>query len=267
MSGSSNQSATKNGATASWTRYEYAMSSIATLAGSQQTNGWKSTEPEGCKVTFRNKTFTFPRPTITVANSRGTVTGGGLSDGYYVYNYGDKLTYTRGNNSKTLTAEGVIRVSEPTFFPTKWGRLVEVKQTVANRENHYGSVYTWSLRFANGYVLPVVIRPGSNIPEWHFEYAEETTITEYNGGTYDKASNTWINTTAADMPNQMTWSRLSKEKANKDYQMALSQNWDEGRLVDGHPSTTTSRYQLTLSSDGRLAATDTYTGVYMGSWK
>ena len=64
----------------------------------------------------------------------------------------------------------------------------------------------------------------------------------------------------------MVWSRYSKEKANKDYQIAASQNWDEGRLVDGHPSTQTSRYELTVV-DGRLTARDTYNGNNLGSWK
>jgi hypothetical protein len=110
------------------------------------------------------------------------------------------------------------------------------------------------------------VRSGDATPEWHFEYAETTTVEDYNGGTYDKSTKTWICTTASDKPNQMVWSRNSKEKANKDYQIARNQNWDEGRMVDGHPSTKTTRYQLKVT-DGKLTATDTYTGKYMGAWK
>jgi hypothetical protein len=160
-----------------------------------------------------------------------------------------------------------VKVEEtPTFFPKEWGKLKNIKQTVANNKNHNGHVYTWLLEFENDVKLPVVIAPGSINPAWHFEYAEVTTVSNYNGGTYDKATNTWICTTASDKPNQMVWSRNSKEKANKDYSVARNQNWDEGRTVDGHPSTQTSRYQLTINN-GRLTAKDTYTGRDMGSWK
>jgi hypothetical protein len=261
----------KNGATATWTRYSYTGTSVTTLAdGSKKNNVIRTVEPEGWKITFRGKTYTFSRPSYSLTNTKGSVSGGSEQNGYKVYNFVDKFYWTRGNNTKNLDAKGTIRVKvveeEPTFFPKEWGTLLDVKQTVANNESHNSFVYTWSLRFANGYVLPVVIRSNTKDPEWNFNYVEKTTVTTYNGGTYDKGSNTWINTTAKDMPNQMTWSRQSKEKANKDYQIAKNQNWDEGHLVNGHASTQTSRYQLTVSN-GRLTAKDTYTGTAMGSWK
>ena len=266
--GSAGQSSSKNGFTAKWKRYTYDVKSVATLAGSKQNNRIKTVEPEGWEITYRGKTFKFNRPSYSASNDNGTVTEGGKNNGYNEYNYANKFNYTRGGNNKSFTSSGVIKVKleEPTFFPKEWGNLIEAKQTVANNETHSSFVYTWSLRFENNIVLPVVVRSGDATPEWHFEYAENTTITEYNGGTYDKASDTWINTTASDKPNQMVWSRNSKEKANKDYRIAMNQNWDEGHLIDGHPSTQTSRYQLTVSN-GVLKATDTYTGRYIGEWK
>jgi hypothetical protein len=265
--GSTDQSSSKNGFTAKWKRYGYDVKSVVTLSKSTQNNRIKTVEPEGWEISYRGKTFKFNRPSYSVSNDNGTVTGGSEKNGYKEYNYANKFSYTRGSNSKSFTTNGTIRVkkADPRFFPEEWGDLIEAKQTVANNESHDSYVYTWSLRFTNNVVLPVVLRSGSG-PEWHFEYAETTTVTEYNGGTYDKASNKWINTTASDKPNQMVWSRYSKEKANKDYQIAKHQNWDEGHLIDGHASTQTSRYQLTVSN-GVLSAKDTYTGSTLGSWK
>ena len=268
QTGSSDKSTTKDGFEISWKRYSYDSKAIVTLSGSTQENLLQTVEPEGWTAKFRGKTYTIPRPTYSVSNDKGSVSGGSEVDGYYVYDYANGYTYTRGNNSQTFTPKGVIKVkkSDPTFFPEEWGLLKNIKQTVANNKNHNGFVYTWLLEFENDIVLPVVIASGSINPDWHFEYAEQTSVKTYNGGTYDKASNTWIATTASDKPNQMVWSRNSKEKANKDYSVARNQNWDEGRTVDGHPSTQTSRYQLTINN-GRLTAKDTYTGRDMGSWK
>jgi hypothetical protein len=266
--GNSDQSASKNDFTAKWKRYSYDVKSVATLSGSKQNNRVKVVEPEGWEITYRGKTFKFNRPEYTVSNDNGTVTGGSEKNGYNEYNYANKFSYTRGSNNKSFTANGVIKVKseEPIFFPKEWGALIEAKQTVANNETHNSFVYTWSLRFKNNIVLPVVIRSGEATPEWHLEYAENTTVTQYNGGTYEKGSDTWINTTASDKPNQMVWSRDSRERANKDYLIAKNQNWDEGHLIDGHSSTQTSRYLLTVSN-GVLKATDTYTGKYIGEWK
>jgi hypothetical protein len=190
------------------------------------------------------------------------------NNGYTVYSYSDVLRYVWGSNIKSSKAPGVIKVKvvvpeEDTFFPKEWGTLLEAKETVSNNIKHDGFVYVWSLHFEKG-VLPVVVISGSEVPQWHFEYFEYTSDHTYNSGTY--VDGTWINTVALDTYTQMTWSRGGKERANKDYLHAKSQNWDEGRTVDGHCSVNTSRYDLKVK-DGMLYATDTYTGVYMGFWK
>ena len=267
--GSTDKSDNKDGATAKWKRYKYVLTSVTTFPdGTTKDNVVRTTEPEGWEITFRGKTHTFKRPTYSQTNTRGSVSGGSEVSGYKVYDFVDKFSYSRGSNTKNFSPKGTIKVkkSEPTFFPEEWGTLLNAKQTVANNRNHNSFVYTWLLEFENDVVLPVVIASGSTDPDWHFEYAEKTSVKTYNGGTYDKATNTWIATTASDKPNQMVWSRNSKEKANKDYSVARNQNWDEGHTVDGHPSTQTSRYQLTVKN-GILTAKDTYTGRNMGSWK
>lgn len=151
------------------------------------------------------------------------------------------------------------------FFPKTWGKLIDVKQTVGNNELHNSYVYTWSLRFSNGYVLPVVIRNDSTVAEWEFDRVEKTNVTAFNGAYYDKSHQAWKNCTASDKPNQMIWTRDSKEKQNKDYEVAKNQDWDKGHLINGKPSTQTSRYRFTLQN-GELTAVDTYTNTNMGSW-
>lgn len=263
------QSKTVNGAVFSWTRETRSIKSVATLAGSTQNNGWEAVDPVGCTVTYKGKSHSFAKESISMSNN-ATVNGGSESNGYKVFNYRDKLGYSYGNNTKYSSAPGTIRVKveepvDPTFFPESWGEILEAKQTVANNEAHTGFVYTWSLRFKNGYVLPVVIRSNSTQPEWHFEYVEKTAIAIYNGGSYEASTKKWINTTAKDTPSIMTWSRADHVHANKDYSEAQSQKWDEGRLVNGHASVTTNRYTLTISN-GYLSAKDTYTGKNMGTW-
>lgn len=154
--------------------------------------------------------------------------------------------------------------SKSTFFPENWGELLEVKQTVANNEAHNSYVYTWSLRFKEGYVLPVVIRPDATIPSWNFSYIEKTDY-EYNGGCYAAGNNTWINTYAKDEPDHMIWSSHNGERANKNYREAKAENWDDGKLVNGKPSVNTKRFEFTLK-DGVLTARDTYRNISLGTW-
>jgi hypothetical protein len=266
VSNTAAQSQNVNGATFKWTRETRSMKSTAKLNASSQNNGWTAVDPNGCSVTYNGRTFNFDKLTASVSNS-AKVQGGSESNGYKVYSYSDNLTYVYGGDTKSAAAPGEIKVkvSEPTFFPEEWGTIVAAVQTVANNESHKGFVYTWSLRFKNGYVLPVVVRSGATNPEYHFEYVEKTQITTYNGGTYESSTNKWINTTAQDEPDHMIWSRSGVERANKNYNEAKRQNWDEGHLISGKPSVNTSRYTLTISN-GKLTAKDTYTGATMGTW-
>lgn len=259
------------GAEAKWTRESRSLVSIATLNGSKQENKWSSVEPTGFSCTYRDKTFSFEANTLNVSNTDNL--GNGVVNGSYTeYPYSDVLKYVWGTNVKSSTGNGTIKVKsaapvpeEKTFFPPEWGNLLEAKQTVSNNMSHDGFVYIWSLHFEKG-VLPVVVYSGETSPYWVFKYFEYTSNTDFNSATYQEAENFWINTVASDQVSQMTWSRDGKEKANKDYNIAKSQNWDEGHVVNRHASTSTSRYDLQVSN-GRLTASDTYTGTYMGSWK
>jgi hypothetical protein len=95
-----------------------------------------------------------------------------------------------------------------------------------------------------------------------------TDVTTYNGGTYQASTKTWVNTTAVDMPNQMSWSREGTQRANKSYGSASGCNWDENHTPNnGQPSVKTTRYTLTIKN-GVLSAYDSYKSGnnFMGSW-
>lgn len=269
VTNSENQSKTVNGATFNWTRETRSIKTNVQLAGSTQVNTWHATDPFGCKVTYKGQTYDFGRKNMSLSH-QDNLTGGSEIDGYKVYNYTDRMNYTVGENTKSLDAKGTIKVKVeepeiPTFFPKDWGELLEIKQTVANNKTHDGYVYTWSLRFKNNIVLPVVVERGSTNPSWNFNYAEFTLVTTYNGGTYEAATGNWVNTTATDQTNHMVWTRDGGERANKNYREAKAENWDEGHLIGNRPSTQTSRYNFSIV-DGVLSATDTYTGKFMGTW-
>ncbi len=265
------KSDTKDGATAKWKRQYISLSSVTSLNASSQENRWSAMEPNDFSAEYRDKTFSAGSVEISATNS-SSLSDGVKKDGYTYYAHADNLRYSRGNDVRTSAAPGTIIVpdqDEPTFFPPEWGKLLEALQTVSNNKTHDGYVYTWSLHFEEG-VLPVVVIPGSTRPDWEFSYFEYTSNKDFNSGTYNPEDGTWYNTIAKDKAAHMTWSRDSKEKANKAYKEAEGQNWDEGHMVEDqlgrHASVKTSRYQLTVE-DGRLTAIDLYNGNYMDSWK
>ena len=264
------ESKTVNGGVFKFNRVNATAKNVAKLNASNQNNDWTLIYEEGAStIEYDGDVANFDALNFSI-NDIANVGNGSKSGDYMVYPYTDKLNATLNGQTQSATAKGQIKVkqetpNEPTFFPESWGAIVAAVQTVANNESHKGFVYTWSLRFQNGYVLPVVIRSGSDVPEWNFEFVEKTQITTYNGGTYEAATNKWINTTAADQPNHMIWSRSGLECANKNYNEAKNQNWDDGHLVNGKPSVKTSRYTLSINN-GFLSAKDTYTGHVMGTW-
>lgn len=266
LSNTENHSEEQNGAKASWVREYRDLQSVVTLLGSTQKNHWTSREANGFTVTYNGNPFSFESRTLSASNA-DALSAGVENNGYTVYSYSDVLRYVWGSNIKNSTAPGTIKVKvvvpeEETFFPKEWGRLLEVKQTVSNNEKHNSFVYIWSCHFEKG-VLPVVLISGGG-PNFNFKYFEYTSDHSYNSGTY--VDGIWINTVASDTYTQMIWSRGNTERGNKDYVSAKLENWDEGHLFEGHCSTQTSRYDLKVN-DGRLTATDTYTGSYLGSWK
>lgn len=271
VTSSTPQSKTVKDAVFTWDKEIRSIKDVVNLNASAQDNSWTAEDPMNGKVTKKNQTFDFGTKTVSTSHS-DHLSAGSEQNGYMVYTYGDDMSYTVGGNTKTLTAPGKIRVkiANPPFFPEEWGEAGMPKQTVANDEDHDSYVYTWSIPFYNKEtgihrVLPVVVRRGATKPDWNFAYVEITDVTTYNGGTYQASTGTWVNTTAVDMPNQMSWSRENTQRANKSYSSANDCNWDEGHKVNGRCSVNTTRYTFTVKN-GVLSATDSYTGNFMGSW-
>lgn len=256
----------QKGAVAKWNKFGFDIHSVVTLNGSKQYDKWHSTEGGDFTVTYRGKTLTIKGYGYKVNNE--VAFADNLYNGdYHEWGYTNVLSYEWGDNIKTSTATGTIKVAEPIesdkFFPREWGDLLEVKQTLTNSMSHEGYNYVWSLRFTKG-VLPVILNSGDTTPNFGFELFEYTSVKDYNSATY--TGGTWINTTAKDTPAEMSWERDGMQYDKKAYREAGGQNWDEGHKRDGHASVFTSRYKLDVE-DGYMTATDTYTGKYMGGWK
>ena len=247
------------GAQFEWDREEFTVTSKVTLDDSELINRWVALEPNKCKVTYKGKTHHFNQH-VPIVSSEEHVNSGTYSD---FGRYFTVLSYRMNDKIKYVPAFGTIisPSHEPTFFPEEWGELVDVRQTVANNEAHNSYVYTWSLHFANGYVMPIVVRPGSQDPEWRFQYVEKTTVASYNGGTWQSSTRTWINSTATDETGMMVWSREGTVLTTKSKADAANCNWDDGHGTSVH----TNRYNLTIF-DGYLRAVDTYTNKVMGIW-
>ena len=154
------------------------------------------------------------------------------------------------------------------FFPESWGKIVNVKQTVTSNEAQNGYVYALSIRFKNGYVLPVIIRRHDNAKctiDWDFNLVEQTDITTYNSATYVQGSNIWINSKGKDVSTLdsdgfMVWEHYNDgwyDVKNKNRDIAKNQNWDEGHLVDNKTTVNTSRFIITFE-DGALVIKDSY---------
>lgn len=145
-------------------------------------------------------------------------------------------------------------------FKKEWGKLLYVNQSLANNETNDGYVYVWSLHFANCYVLPVIVTPGSTSPLWNLNYAENTAFEKYNSAVYK--DDKWLNAMAYDGLSEMRWSREGTIVDSKEYEAASNVNWDEGNGI----SVYTNRYAIEYPNIGRFTSTDSNTGVYMGSW-
>lgn len=166
-----------------------------------------------------------------------------------------KLSVYDSYSDKTFTAYDGSHQDE-------WGELVDVKQTLANDDRHKSFVYVLSLHFSKGYVMPAIITPGILVAQWKPEYCEQTPNSTYNSAYYDTTEKVWKNAIAYDYGTKMYWAREGAVLVSKKYDVAASQNWDEGH----NASVFTERYDLSLASDGMLKATDSYTGSYMGFW-
>lgn len=109
------------------------------------------------------------------------------------------------------------------FFPEEWGKLNEVKQTVAPNETNDGYLFTWSLHFDNG-TLPVVVDKNTLVPNWNLTLFTSDTNPQLNGCCYRHGE--WINTVASDEGDYMLWKASNGSSVRSlNYISATAMNW------------------------------------------
>ena len=109
------------------------------------------------------------------------------------------------------------------FFPEEWGKLNEVKQTVALNETNDDYLFTWSLHFDNG-TLPVVVDKNALVPNWNLTLFTSDTNPELNGCCYKQGE--WINTVASDEGDYMLWKASNGSAIRSlNYISADNMNW------------------------------------------
>ena len=271
------QSQEKNGATFSWVRESRTITDIVKAddtwmrtemvkeryqKGLSATFTWNACDPFDCKVSFKGKVFAFGRKQVSVRYEGEAISKEEKGMKYH-------LSYDIGDYVTKLPAFITYDDYDSTFFPPEWGWLYDAKQTVSNNRSSNSYVYIWSLHFANGVVLPVVIPAGDTSANWHFEYAEycdESSEKSYNSAVYNKSKGAWINAVASDAyisideesgastyipvddPSQasvMCWMRDGQLLETKTCFDASNCNWDEGHGTSVH----TDKYDLDVTNE------------------
>lgn len=102
----------QKGAVAKWKKFSFDLHSVVTLNGSKQYDKWRSTEGGDFTVTYRGKTLTIKGYGYKVDNSVALADKGVIGD-YHEWGYTNVLSYKWGDNIKSSTATGTIKVAEP----------------------------------------------------------------------------------------------------------------------------------------------------------
>jgi hypothetical protein len=249
--------------------------SLVQLNKSTQKNTFKVTEGEECVIYFNGKkVYDFGKEEISVKRYGDNLTGGAEKDGYKVYNYVDKVSYTVNGNTQDLSLNGTIKVkkAEPKAndefaFPAYLGEIKLVRQTTTMNETGTGYDYVLSVQFMSGHVVPGIIEPGSTHIKWINTAIEVVSGTnKFNSAVYT-SDKEWVNCTAHDVytQNYLLWYRGEVDYNKVSFDQAASLNWDNGYKRDGHLTVYTNRYRLEVN-DGHLSVTDTVTGFYLGKF-
>lgn len=137
--------------------------------------------------------------------------------------------------------------------------ISKVTQLVCNNPSHNDYWYSFLIHCSDGYVIPGYWDKVNKI-KWLPELREKALVTYLNGAVYEHSTGKWVPVRGWDSPDMLQYD--TDEGANADnqfYATALQWNWDEGRLVDGHPSVTTNRINFVIDEEtGFISAYDTY---------
>ena len=146
--------------------------------------------------------------------------------------YGDSSSIIHYNDNFSTNGKIYLRfpyndiinshaISKSGSFPADWGNLNEIKESIAYNEKMTGFVSVLSYHFDNG-VLPVIVRPDSDILEYDldlFEYKTSSTILyeKYNSAFFDPRTKTWVNAWAEDAREWMQWSTAEPGSSRRAY--------------------------------------------------
>ena len=225
---------TVDGARFEWRRDIREFSTEVTYGDTKRYNRYKAIDPSNCGVTYKGKVYMFkhhqPVSAVNTINVNGSKPSEMCKGTYAVSSYTSKLSYTVGDNTKDVYAFGTgLSLADVAFFYEGWGEIKEVYQTKVKFEagRYY---YVWSLHFSKGYILPVIVYPGSISPD------------------FETGWNSYVINTKNTSYNSITW---NSEKGEWQYTIIEGSNTD--------------RYELKIE-DGKLSAKDTETGGSMGTW-
>ena len=183
-----------------------------------------------------------------LGNTNATVGGGsGGSETYQA----DLVLKGVAEGLPQPTEEEVINATKPILYDIINGTIGSISQTVTPTLDKNGYLYTIIARWTSSNQMMPIIYDGENVTV--LDAVENDN--RINGASLSSGGK-WVLTIAEDSAENMTYVTADgKLNAQMSYTKAAQINWDEGHLVGGHASVTTSRFSL---SGGVI--TDTYTG-------
>jgi hypothetical protein len=228
-------------------------------------NTFTATEAEDCVAQLGNDNCPFGNQAVTVKHS-DNVTGGAEKDGFKVYNYTDKVSYTFGSNTKSLNLNGTIKVKAEEEFSFPYGEVKLARQTTTLNEAGDDYMYVISVQFMNGVVVPGFVTRGSDKVVWHLELAEQVEgSNKFNSAVYT-ADKGWQNCTAHDVytADYLIWYRGTTELRRVDFDKAAALHWDNDYTREdngkNHLTVYTSHFRLEIAK-GKLYVTDKSNGT------
>ncbi len=231
----------------SWNEETRNISTIATLAGSSQTNSWVSVDPNAIVYTREGKTYNFGSLAYNAQETGASVKVTEETADATVYAYTDGITVTYGSNAVKTTAPGQISVETPWVadFPAAWGKFVKAVATCSINEAGTDWVYVWSLHFENG-TLPVILRKDDTAANINQSLYENLTDARLNSASY--ISGKWINSIATDEKNVMSWTGCAGNSYNMiQYSTSTMWKWNYGKN-----SVFTDKFSFAIENGGKV---------------
>lgn len=260
----SQKSQNKDGATWNWVENSHSMTATVSVANGNQVDEWEGRTVNDISITRNGNTYSFGHDDYSL-NDKGSKLGNPTStETEDVYPYIHSLTFGIGGVEAEASVEGKITVAKPDN-PTFFGKLKGMTCIVINNANHDDYMYGLLAHIEGGKVIPGIWNKSGEI-QWFLGDEQQTSATNLNGCVYEHSTGKWVPVHGWDSPDLLQYDGMDGQNAdNQSYATAIQWNWDEGHMVNGHPSVTTSRISFNMSN-GVVSATDSYSGSSLGSW-